>query len=816
MTTAQPTMAVCFHCGSNCPADTKPIFYDDKPFCCSGCQMVYQVLSEHQLCQYYTLNSAPGKSERDRAEKLDHFAFLDNPDITSQLIDFQNDNVVHVTFYLPAIHCSSCLWLLEHLHRIEPGVQQSRVDFLKKQVHLEFNPTQITLRQVAELLTSLGYEPLISLNDVVKQKPTYRTLLYRLAVAGFCAGNIMLFSFPEYLGLDDPSFKHVFGLLNLLLATPVLFYSGSGYFTSVWKSLRRGIINIDFPILLGILVAYSRGTYEVLELGGAGYFDSISGLIFFLLCGKWFQERTYDFLSFERDYKSYFPLAVTCLGSRAGGERQKGKFGSPETETSLPVADLQKGDRIRVRHGDLIPADGILYRGDGLLDYSFVTGETEPEPKETGALLYAGGRQMGGSIDLEIVRDVSQSYLTQLWNNEAFKKDPSSRARTFADAVGKYFTLTVLTVTTLIGMYWYFWAGQPTTAVNAFTAILIVACPCVLSLSYPVALGHGLRQLSKRGFYLKNAHIIEQLTGCDTVVFDKTGTLTTPASKSVTESFGQPLNLLERAMIRALVNQSAHPLSRRLSQYLANESPMNVENFTELPGQGVIGIVDDSVVKIGRSAFVGGGLEPGNSVVHVSFDGTYRGYFEFAGQLRNGLADMLTILRKQGKQLYLLSGDTDATRTNLNPWFAQDAMTFNCQPEDKLNYIQALQRSGRKVLMIGDGLNDAGALKQADVGLAVTDDTLQFTPASDAILESRSLRDLPYFLGYCQFAMRLIRFSFGVSLLYNLVGLSFAATGHLSPVVAAVLMPLSSVTMVLMATVGMRWYGRHLAVQPVR
>jgi Cu+-exporting ATPase len=330
----------------------------------------------------------------------------------------------------------------------------------------------------------------------------------------------------------------------------------------------------------------------------------------------------------------------------------------------------------------------------------------------------------------------------------------------------------------------------------------------VLSLSYPVALGHGLRQLGKRGFYLKNASVMEQLTGCDTIVFDKTGTLTTPASKSVTESFGQPLNLLERAMIRAVVNQSAHPLSRRLSQYLANESPMIVENFTELPGQGVIGIVDDSVVKIGRAAFVGGGIGPANSVVHVSIDGTYRGYFQFAGQLRNGLADMLTMLRKQGKQLCLLSGDTDATRTDLNPWFAQDAMTFNCQPEDKLNYIQALQRGGRKVLMVGDGLNDAGALKQADVGLAVTDDTLQFTPASDAILESRSLQDLPYFLGYCQFAMLLIRLSFAVSLLYNLVGLSFAATGHLSPVVAAVLMPLSSATMVLMATVGMRWYGR--------
>lgn len=805
MTTTAPLKTACYHCGSDCPTTGQPLFFDDKSFCCTGCQTVYQILSEHQLCQYYDLNATPGKVLSGNAPTLDRLAFLDLPDIADQLIQFRNDTIAHVTFFIPAIHCSSCLWLLEHLYRLESGVQQTRVDFLKKQVHVVFDPARLPLRQLAELLTSLGYEPLISLNDVVKQhdKPTYRPLLYRLALAGFCAGNIMLFSFPEYLGLDDPAFKHLFGVLNLLLATPVVFYSGSGYFSSVWKSLRwhvRGrAINIDFPILLGILVAYFRGAYEVLALGGAGYFDSVSGLIFFLLCGKWFQQRTYDFLSFERDYKSYFPLAVTQL--TVSGE-----------EALVPVANLRKGDRIRVRHGDLIPADGLLYRGEGLLDYSFVTGESEPEPKGPGALLYAGGRQMGGAIDLEIVRKVSQSYLTQLWNNDAFRKESSrdSGTKTFADAVGTYFTLTVLTLATAIGAYWFWWAGQPATAVNAFTAVLIVACPCVLSLSYPVALGHGLRLLGKRGFFLKNADVIEQLTYCDTVVFDKTGTLTTPASEAVTEHFLHPLTPTERAMIRALVSQSAHPLSRKLSHFLADSPPVLVENFTELPGQGILGVVDDQIVKAGNATFVGGpDVLPNSSTVHINIDGSYRGYFQFAGLVREGLAEMLTFLTRQKKGLFLLSGDTDAARTELHTWFPDDTMRFGCSPSDKLEFIQNLQANGRhRVLMIGDGLNDAGALKQANVGIAVTDDTLHFTPASDAILESRSLRQLPEFLRYSQFAMRLIKVSFGVSLLYNLVGLSFAATGHLSPLVAAVLMPLSSVTMVAMATVGMRWRGR--------
>jgi len=809
----------CYHCGNDCPPgndlpDNETVRFDDKAFCCAGCKTVYDVLSQHQLCQYYDLNTTPGSTRTDTPQ-LDRLSFLDLPDVAAQLIDFQNDTVAHVTFFVPAIHCSSCLWLLEHLYRIEPGVVQTRVDFLKKQVNLVFDPAQLSLRQVAELLTSLGYEPLISLNDVVRegQKPTYRPLLYKLALAGFCAGNIMLFSFPEYLGLDDARFKHLFGILNLVLATPVVFYSGSGYFKSVWQSLRRGLINIDFPILLGILVAYSRGAYEVLFMNGAGYFDSVTGLIFFLLCGKWFQQRTYDFLSFERDYKSYFPLAVQQL------------TGADHCEP-VAVADLKKGDRIRLCHGDLIPADGLLYRGDGLIDYSFVTGESVPEPKQAGTLLYAGGRQTGGSIDLEIVRGVSQSYLTQLWNSDTFRKDQTDQtnrhgsAKTFADAVGNYFTASVLTIATLVGAYWFFYMNQPGTAVNAFTAILIIACPCVLSLSYPVALGHGLRLLSKRGFYLKNADVIEQLTRCTAIVFDKTGTLTEVAANglSVTETFSTPLTSIERAIIRVVVSQSAHPLSRRLTGYLHDCMPVRVENFTELTGQGLVALADDRLVKIGSAGFVGAPKDQqhkGGSVVHVSLGGQYRGSFRFTAQLRPGLTQMLTDLNRPGRtrlnaarpylSSYLLSGDTDATRAYLRPYFTDTAMHFGCSPADKLRFIEELQQKGHRVLMIGDGLNDAGALKQADVGIAVTDDTLHFTPASDAILEAGSLRQLPGFLGYARFGMRLIRFSFGVSLLYNLVGLSFAATGHLSPIVAAILMPLSSATMVLIGTVGMRW-----------
>ena len=319
MKTIVQTSLICYHCGNDCPDDN--IHIEEKNFCCEGCKTVYEILDANNLCNYYQ-----GDIHAGTIPQKAHFDFLDNPQIITQLIDFKNDAFERITFYVPSIHCSSCLYLLENLYKIQPAVKYSRVDFLKKQVTIDYftehenqakndQKPRTTLRKLAELLTSLGYEPLISLNDVVKEKqePSYRNLMTKIGVAGFGAANIMLFSFPEYLGLQDVSFRNLFGYLNFLFAIPVVFYSGSGYFDSVYRSLRKGVINIDVPILLGILTAFFRGVYEVFFLNDAGYFDSVSGLIFFLLIGKWFQQKTYNYLSFERDYKSYFPLAVTRL-----------------------------------------------------------------------------------------------------------------------------------------------------------------------------------------------------------------------------------------------------------------------------------------------------------------------------------------------------------------------------------------------------------------------------------------------------------------------------------------------------------------------
>ena len=793
------TSTLCFHCGLKCPDSTIEI--EEKPFCCNGCKTVYQILEENNLCQYYDLEKMAGNMPQ-----IGVFAYLDNPSIINELLDFQNNTISKIAFYIPSIHCSSCLYLLENLYRLNPAIERSQVDFLKKQVSITFHHQDISLRQIAELLTSLGYEPLISQKDVMKQKqPSIeRKLLTQLGVAGFCAGNIMLFSFPEYLGIVEANYKSLFGYLNIVLAIPVVFYSASGYFDSVFKSLKKGIINIDFPILLSILVAFATGIYQIIFNDGVGYFDSLTGLIFFLLIGKWFQQKTYSFLSFERDYKSYFPMAVTRL-----------LFGK---EDSISINDLKKGDKILIRNGELIPSDSMLYKGNAIIDYSFVTGESIPQKKQLGDFLYAGGRQVGGKLEMEVLKDVSQSYLTQLWNNDTFQKEQESRVKLFSNLVGKYFTFGVLTLAFSVATYWYF--QDSSRVLNAFVSILIIACPCTLALSYPFALGNGMRLLGKQHFYLKNGEVIEQMANVDTIVFDKTGTITKPEDSTSLFKGKRQLSTFEEQLVASLVSNSVHPISIKIKHLLSQNQYLLIENFEEILGKGIEGNYEGLNIKLGSKAWIDK-VEKSvefsaktSSVAHLSINNQYLGFYEISNNYRQGIEATIKKL-SQNYETYLLSGDNDSERKRLENIFGiKENLVFNCSPHDKLSFIQNLQNQGKKVIMIGDGLNDAGALKQADVGIAITENTLNFTPMSDAILQAEELKNLPKFLNYSNFGMKLIKFSYGFSLFYNCIGLSFAIQGDLSPIVAAILMPLNSITLVGIASLGMIWGGKTILLKP--
>lgn len=771
----------CYHCGED--STLNPVTFDEKTFCCHGCKTVYQILQEGDLCTYYDLEDQPG-IRMDAEQFGDRFAYLDNEEIAKGLMDFADAGMGRVTFLLPQIHCSSCIWLIENLHKLNPGIVRSTVNFGAKQVFITFKADEISLRQVVELLTSIGYEPdITSAGQKSTKKKFSKSLPVKIGVAGFCFGNIMLMSFPEYFGdstFVSSEFREFFGYANLILALPVLLFSGRDYLVSAKNVLKHGQVNIDVPIAIGMVALFGRSAYEILSGLGAGYMDSFAGLIFFLLIGKWYQGKTYSALSYERDYTSYFPLAVTRL---------KGN-----SRVSVPIQEIEENDRLLIRHQEVIPADAVLISDKGHIDYSFVTGESDPISKNKGDLLFAGGRQVGSSIEVMVKKKADQSYLTQLWNQDAFQKDDSESMSNLVDKISKYFTLTILSIALITAVVWYF--IDTSQVALTFTAVLIVACPCALALSIPFAFGNTLRWLGRNGFYLKNYRVIEDLSHIDDLVFDKTGTITQKDTLQV-DFIGKDLSNEELSLIRSTVQHSLHPLSQAIFKHLKADLREN-QNFTETPGAGIEAVIEGRLIRVGSELFVTGKRTDDAAAsirTFVGMDGEMLGYFSIGRGYRPGMEGIVNELGKD-HELHLVSGDNDAERKALIAWFQDSKMVFNASPSDKLNYISSLQRENRKVMMIGDGLNDAGALKQSDVGVALAENVYAFSPACDAILDARSFSRMDSIIGYSKRSLRVVKQSFVISLLYNSIGMLFAIQGLLTPLVAAVLMPLSSVTVI--------------------
>ena len=812
-------MVKCFHCGDSCSRQV--IEKHGKTFCCHGCKTVYDLLTENDLSYYYHLEPTPGISPARFEGKFD---FLKNQTIVKNLFDFDENGIQVITLTLPSIHCSSCIWVLENLHKLHAGVKTVQVHFTKKTARITYSSEKLDVYRLVVLLCKIGYEPYISLDDTTKKEWHHdRSLLYKLGVAGFAFGNIMFLSFPEYFEVNEfwlDRFKPMFRWLMFIFSVPVVFYAAQHYMIAAAKSLRTRTLTIDVPIALGILVLFIRSTVEILMDWGTGFFDSLSGLVFFLLLGKFFQQKTYSYLSFERDYRSYFPVAVTRLEvQKSPNNDPKGKNSPRPKEVYTPVYDLVPGDRILIRNGELIPVDGVLLAGTACIDYSFVTGEAEPVFKEQGDTLYAGGQQQAGILEIQVLKSVEQSSLIQLWSNKVFAKEKVPFHKNITDTVSNYFTVSLLTIALVATTFWVYY--EPTLALNVFTAVLIVGCPCAIALAAPFTLGNMLRIFGQHKFYVKNSSVIEQLAEIDTVVFDKTGTLTSHEKSRITYE-GVALTSEEKTLLTSTLRASNHPLSRSIYQLLKDNEIYTLDDFEEELGQGIRGKTQTNEIKIGAYPFVVKDTSPTNfnsqtnrTAVHIGTKNGYKGCYVFYNKYRKGVPSIFEALA-QDKELVVLSGDNEGEKPYLSKLLpTKTQLVFNQKPEDKLNFIQQLQNNGQKVLMVGDGLNDAGALAQSDVGIAISENINVFSPACDGILEATRFKDLVTFLSLSQKAKQGIRYAFIFSFFYNIVGLGFAITGKLIPVVAAILMPLSSISIVIFTTLYTYFLGRRLHQKPM-
>ena len=795
-------MKNCFHCGDPC-LDIE-IKHDMKSFCCHGCKTVYDILNDNDLAYYYDLEKTPGISPKEIVGKYD---FLDNQSIVDKLLEFDSNSTQIVSFVIPSIHCSSCIWILENLNKLNSAVLSSVVNFPEKSVRITYSSNKVLLKELVILLSRIGYEPYISLEDSgKKEKFVDRSLTYKLGIAGFAFGNVMFLSFPEYFENTEfwlERFAPLFRWMMFAFSLPVIFYSGSGYFIAAYKGLRAGILNIDVPIALGLIVLFVRSTLDIVMDWGTGFFDSLTGLVFFLLLGKFFQQKTYSYLSFERDYKSYFPIAVTRLFKNEDGV---------VIEEQAEVYNVQKGDRLLIRNNEILPVDSILIKGNALIDYSFVTGEAEPISKQSGDKLFAGGKQQAGILEVEVLKPVAQSYLTQLWNNVAFSKDKIGLFQSLTDGISKRFTIAILSVAFISTAFWLVFDSSK--AFNVFTSVLIVACPCAIALAAPFTLGNILRIFGREKLYLKEAAVIEKMAVVDTVVFDKTGTLTTHQKNIITYE-GVALTSDEHQLLTSTLRASSHPLSRSLYSILDKNGIATLDQFEEEVGRGISAESDKHSIRVGSYDYVGADVPQtenlkNKTAVHISSNTKYKGCYIFNSEYREGVTELMQKLIIS-KEVVVLSGDNEGDRERLKHLLPEGTkLFFNQKPDDKLNYIKIQQQAGKKIMMIGDGLNDAGALKQSDVGIAISENTNVFSPACDGILDAARFNKINDYFDVSQQSVKIIRWAFMLSLLYNLIGLSFAVSGNLRPVIAAILMPLSSITVVAFVTILTHQIGKRL------
>ncbi len=691
----------------------------------------------------------------------------------------------NVTLSLPTIHCAACIATVERALNAHPDVHSARVNLTLKRAQIDAEPDTTAADMIA-VLDGIGYEAHELDAGALTATQTDRAgrdLLMRLAVAGFASMNVMLLSVAVWSGAEGVT-RDMFHWISAAITLPTIAFSGQPFFRNAWKALRAGQLNMDVPISLAILLAIATSLWETSLSGEHAYFDAAIALTFFLLAGRYLDHRTRA-------------IARSAAEELAALEVPRAWKVTDDEDVQVPVAELIVGDVIRVRPGGRMPVDGTIIDGMSELDRSLLTGETVPVYAEPGLNVSAGEVNLTGPLTVRasaVGRDTSLHRMADL---VAVAESGRSRYTSLADKAAKLYAPGVHILSALAFVGWYVYSGDLRIALNIAAAVLIITCPCALGLAVPAVTTAASGRLFRKGLLIKHETALERLAQVDTVVFDKTGTLTA-GTPEVTNLGDFTRAELEVAM--ALAEGSSHPLSVSLTQAAraAGISPAPVSDLQEAPGFGSEGMWKGQAVRLGRAAWVGGGQTAQTSAWLKVGSGDARA-FHFIDHLRDGAEAAVQSLQDAGKDVILLSGDTPAAveelaaRLNIKRWEAE------CLPQDKASRISKLSADGRRVLMVGDGLNDTAALAGAHVSISPATALDAARVASDIVLLGGDLSPLADALRTAQSATRRIRENFTIATWYNLIAVPLAIAGLCSPLIAALAMSASSITVSLNA-----------------
>jgi P-type Cu2+ transporter len=791
-------MISCSHCGLPVPAG---LIDDDSElqFCCSGCRVAYDVIHGAGLESYYDLKDridAPELAAQGRGSAYEDF---DDPAFAELYCRGLGDGMTTVELYLEGVHCAACVWLVEKVPLVIPGVAECRLDVGRSLATVVWDAERTPLSSIGRFLDSIGYPPHpfhgVEARDMERRED--RALLIRIAVAGAIAGNVMLLAFALYGGFFhgiSPTFRSLFRWVSLALTLPSVLWCAQVFYRGAWGALKMRTLHMDVPISIGILAAFGWGVINTIRDNGEVYFDSVTVLIFFLLIGRWVQRRQQRRAA--RATELLFSLAPSTARVVEGGRIRE-----------MPAAALQPGMVLELRAGDSAPADGVVLIGESTMDLSLLTGESRPIAVRAGDPIHAGTTSLSGRLEVEVRSagaDTRLGRILRLVEEGAQRRAP---VVLLADRISGWFVLTVLGLALITVAVWL--RIDPEQAVENAVALLIVSCPCALGLATPLAVSAAVGHAARIGILIKGGDALEGLARPARMILDKTGTLT-EGRLAVVRWHGTEAT---RRIVAAAESHSTHPVAMALSDGVENADATIPTDVKQHPGRGLTAWIEGTLLLVGSPAFaeerVGSfsnavttqirtAIDEGLTPIVVVLDGEIEAVAALGDPVRADTADALAAIKARGWQIEVLSGDHPGTvcalmqRLHLDPSSGRGGAV----PEDKVERVRRAAEHG-PVVMVGDGVNDAAALAASTVGIGVHGGAEAALAAADVYLGEPGLAPLVRLLDGSERTLGVIRRNLAFSLGYNAVAVTLAMLGLMHPLVAAILMPASSITVVV-------------------